>query len=266
MQVTQCYKLSRPHGCTALRASNTVLLALSVAALAAGCGGAKHAATTAAGTTGPAVTAASPATTAPADPGAATVRAYVRAARDGDTAALWRMLSTESQLRLGPTLARFRKGSGAIVADRTGAWRHYTVIVSERVTSEFGVVAIDGSRGAGGRPRAVEAIVLRLEGSRWRVELGSPVRVRLIGPDPAGPKQVVQQVAAAVTGRGGSGTAVMYVDGHTVNPAVAGTASNSTLFATFDPPLDPGRHTAVVFATVGRDAAATAWAFTALKG
>jgi hypothetical protein len=57
----------------------------------------------------------------------------------------------------------------------------------------------------------------------------------------------------------------MDVDGGTVNPQVRGTATNSTLFANFEPALGPGRHTVVVFAADGRDASATAWAFTAEK-
>ena len=34
------------------------------------------------------------------------------------------------------------------------------------------------------------------------------------------------------------------------------------MFASFDTALDPGRHTVVVFASDGREAAATGWAFT----
>jgi len=68
-----------------------------------------------------------------------------------------------------------------------------------------------------------------------------------------------------VVGRGGRGTAVMYLDGATLNPEVRGTATNSTLFANFDEALYPGRHTVVLFANAGREAAATAWAFTAAK-
>ncbi len=73
------------------------------------------------------------------------------------------------------------------------------------------------------------------------------------------------QIAAAVDGVGGSGTAVMYLDGQTLTPEVRATASNSTMFANFDSGLDPGRHTVVVFATANRDASATSWAFTVVK-
>src|SRR5258708_6643877 len=74
------------------------------------------------------------------------------------------------------------------------------------------------------------------------------------------------QVAAAITGPGGVGDASIWVDGLPVNDIhVARTAKNATVYANFDPALAAGRHTVVAFATVGRDAGATAWAFDALK-
>jgi len=199
---------------------------------------------------------------APADPGKAAVEAALAAAAAGKTDQLWGMLSTRSRQRLGPTLGRFRSGAGGELADRLGSLRNAKVIVSERITPELGIVAVDGRRN--GR-RAVDAVPLRLEGTGWKLELGSPVKIRPIGPLPGKHEPVVAQIAAAVTGPGGSGTAVMYLDGHTENPKVAGTSSNATLYANFDPALDPGRHTVVVFASDGGDAGATAWDFTAGK-
>ena len=199
---------------------------------------------------------------APADPGKAAVEAALAAAAAGKTDQLWGMLSTRSRQRLGPTLGRFRSGAGRELADRLGSLRNAKVIVSERITPELGIVAVDGRRN--GR-RAVDAVPLRLEGTGWKLELGSPVKIRPIGPLPGKHEPVVAQIAAAVTGPGGSGTAVMYLDGHTENPKVAGTSSNATLYANFDPALDPGRHTVVVFASDGGDAGATAWDFTAGK-
>lgn len=197
---------------------------------------------------------------APADPGKDAVEAAVGAAAAGKTDQLWAMLSTRSKQRLGPTLRRFENGAGAELVARFGSLRDPKVIVSERITPEFGVVAVDGRRNG---KRVVDAVPLRLEGTSWRLELGGPVKIRPIGPLPGTHEPVVAQIAAAVTGPGGTGTAVMYLDGHTENPKVAGTSSNSTLYANFDPPLDPGRHTVVVFANDGRDAGATAWDFTA---
>jgi hypothetical protein len=234
--------------------SNTVLLVVLAFALA-GCGGGKSVETTA-----PATTAPTPTTSA--DPGKAIVDAFWVAARLGNAQALWALLSTSTKERLGPTLDDFRKGRVTELAKGLGAFTSFRPIVSERVTPEFGMVAIDGFRLVReSRTRAVFAVVLRLEGSRWKVELGGPVKVRPIGPDPNARETVVAQVAGAVEGPGGAGTAVMYVDGQTENPHVAGTATNSTLYANFEPALDPGRHTVVLFAVDGREASATAWAF-----
>lgn len=239
------------------RVRRASLLLLGVA-LAAGCGGEKHP------TTAPVTPA--PVTTRSADPGRDAIEAFVAAARKGQVAALWGMLSTSARERLGPSLARFRTHAAVPLIERIGAFERFRTIVSERITPEFGVVAIDGSRLVeGAHERSVYALALRLEGTQWKVELGSPVIVRPIGPDPGARETVVAQVAAAVEGPGGAGTAVMYVDGETENPQVRGTASNSTLFANFEPALDPGRHTVVVFADDGREASATAWAFTVAK-
>jgi hypothetical protein len=197
---------------------------------------------------------------APKDPGKAAVEAAIAAAAAGKTDQLWAMLSSRSRQRLGPTLRRFENGAGGELVDRFGSLRDRRVIVSERITPEFGIVAIDGRRNG---KRSLLAVPLRLEGTGWRLELGGPVKIRPIGPLPGKHEPVVAQVAAAVTGPGGAGTAVMYLDGHTENPKVAGTTSNATLYANFEPPLDPGRHTVVVFASDGREAGATAWDFTA---
>jgi hypothetical protein len=221
----------------------------------AGCGGGKSAETTA-----PTTTRAT--TTASADPGKDAVDAFLAAAAAGRTEAIWGMLPTASKERLGPTLGEFKSGAGGELGDTIGSFRNVKVIVSERITDEFGVVAIDGRQNG---KRAVYAVPLRLEGARWELELGSPVKVRPIGPLPGAREPVVAQIAAAVTGPGGSGSAVMYLDGHTENPKVAGTSSNATLYANFVPALDPGRHTVVVFASDGGEAGATAWSFIAEK-
>jgi hypothetical protein len=255
MQVTQCYKPPKARRHARNRASNTVLLTLLVAATGfavAGCGGGKKAATTAPKTTAP------PVTTTSGDPGRDAIEAFAAAARTENAGAMWDLLSTETRARLGVTLAHFRTHAAATLAKRLGSFGRFGVIVSERVTPEFGVVAIDGGRD-------VYAVALRLEGAHWKVELGGPVKVRPIGPDPGAREQVVAQIAGAVQGPGGTGTAVMYLDGLTEHPEVRGTATNSTLFANFDPALDPGRHTVVLFANDGREASATAWSFTVAK-
>ena len=229
-------------------------LALLVALAVSGCGGTSTVTATMEEPT---------TTTVPADPGRAVVDALWLAARQGNAEALWALLSTSSKERLGPTLKDFRKGLAAELKAGLGAFTSIRPIVSERITPEFGVVAIDGRRDG---KRAVYAVALRIEGTSWKVELGGPVKIRPIGPDPGARETVVAQVAAAVEGPGGTGTALMYVDGQTqTNLQTRGTSSNATLFANFEPALDPGRHTVVVFASDGREASATAWAFTVAK-
>jgi hypothetical protein len=228
-------------------------LLLGAACLLAGCGDGGE----------PAATTAPPATVAPADPGRDAMESFVAAARRGSAVGMWRLLSAPSRDRLGPTLAAFRRSTAAELEEGVGSFDRFRVVVSERITPEFGVVAIDGPlRSEGTRGRGVYAAALRLEGTRWKLEVGGPVKVRPIGPDPGAREPVVAQVAAAVEGPGGTGTAVMYLDGATLDPQVRGTATNSTLFANLDQALDPGRHTVVVFGSDGREAAATAWAFT----
>lgn len=242
-----------------------VLLLALAAVLLGGCGG-KSAQPTTTNDFPPAPTT-SPTTTTSGDPGRDAVDAFVGAARAGRADAMWSMLSAASRRRLGPTLARFRAGGATRLAEDVGSFGPYKVIVSERITPEFGVVAIDGTRVVEGkRVRDVYAAALRLEGEQWKLELGGPVKVRAVGPDPGAHERVVAQIAAAVAGKGGGGTAVVYVDGLTENPKVYGTASNSTLVVNYEPALDRGRHTVVVFSAVGRDASATGWWFTAAKG
>ena len=225
--------------------------------LLAGCGGdSKSAAKTAA----PRAT-----TTSSGDPGRDVIEAFVAAAHAARAKAMWGLLSTATKQRVGP-YTRFRDHSARELAEGVGSFGRFRVIVSERITPEFGVVAIDGSRVAEGvRSRDVYAVALRLEGSAWRVELFSPVEVRPIGPDPGAHEDVVAQVAASVSGVGGAGTSVLYLDGHAESPKVYGTASNSTVAVDFEPALDPGWHTVVVFGSVGRNASATGWWFTVAR-
>jgi hypothetical protein len=225
-----------------------------LAAVLAGCGG--GAKETTSGVTPP-----PPLPTTSGDPGKDAITALVAAAREGRADAMWSMLSSPTKRRLGP-LPRFRAHAAKSLGEQLGSLGRFTVIVSERITSEFGVVAIDGARVvAGRRQKDVYAAALRLEGSAWKFELGSPVHVRAIGPDPGAHEDVVAQIAAAVSGEGGVGSAVIYVDGLTENPKVYGTQRNSTLVVNYEPALDAGRHTVVVFGNVGSDASATAWWF-----
>jgi hypothetical protein len=107
----------------------------------------------------------------------------------------------------------------------------------------------------------VYAAPLRLEGTTWKLELGGPVQIRPLGPLPGKTEDVVAQIGAAVEGPGGDANVLVYRDGATEQPQVRGSTTNVTTFVNFDQGLAPGRHTAIVAATEGREAGATAWDF-----
>src|SRR5581483_9343039 len=75
------------------------------------------------------------------DPGKDAVDALVAAARAGKVQAIWGMLSPEAKHNLGPTLGEFQSGAGGELADSLASFRSYKVVVSERITPEFGVGA-----------------------------------------------------------------------------------------------------------------------------
>ena len=227
-------------------------LVLVVLALA-GCGGGKSTQPTTVETVK------LPTATTSGDPGKNAIGAFVAAAKAGKTDAMWGMLSSEAKSRVGPTFGEFKSGAGGELADWLSGFGDYKVIVSERLTPEFGIVAIDDGK-------QVYAVPLRLEGTRWKVELGSPVQIRPLGPLPGATEPVVAQIGAAVKGPGGDVNVVLYRDGATEQPQVRGSATDVTAFANFDPALPAGRHTVVVAATEGREAGATAWVFTIRKG
>ena len=182
----------------------------------------------------------------------------------GKTDALWGMLSTavEAAPRADARRVQERRRRSS---SRTQS-RLLRRLQGDRLGAAHAGVRDRRDRRPTERQARVYAVPLRLEGTSWRVELGGPVDGAAARPAPgeaASPSS--RRSPPRSTGPGGSGTAVIYLDGHTENPKVAGTSSNATLFANFEPPLDPGRHTVVVFASDGGDAGATAWEFTAGK-
>ena len=130
-------------------------LVLVVLALT-GCGGGKSTAPTTVETVKLPTT-----TTTSGDPGKDAIGAFVAAAKAGKTDAMWGMLSSAAKSRVGPTLGEFKSGAGGELADALSGFGDYKVIVSERLTPEFGIVAIDDGK-------QVYAVPLRLEGSAGR--------------------------------------------------------------------------------------------------
>jgi hypothetical protein len=95
----------------------------------------------------------------------------------------------------------------------------------------------------------------------WRVELGSPVRIDVLGPPPGSRGEFAKQIGVEKHGAGGAGVAVLYLDGVTLDAQTASDADSATIFANFETALEPGRHTAVAFTSAAGEAAARAWTF-----
>jgi hypothetical protein len=204
-------------------------IALSILTLAAGCGGSGK-------------------RPAPPDPGRQVLGAFLRAAARGDEAAMRKLLSPQSSRRVSDAqLARLRRRLAPMA-------RRYLVVVSERITGAFGVVAIVSRTSS-------YAGALRRVGRRWRVEVGGPVRVRALGPDPATRQRQVRQIAAAVTGATGKGYALLWLDGLPLPAKTARLGTSLTLYANLPSRVLRGRHAVVAFANEGNHASALAWTF-----
>jgi hypothetical protein len=216
-----------------VRLRNTVLLALAGALAVAGCGSSDGEAPP----TATSVTATQPTTgSSPAQPEATVSRFLQR-----PSAAL---LSPESRTRVSISLLRSRYSGLA------GA----KVGVSQRITDEFGVVAVTkGTRAA--------AFAMRLVGEKWLIELGGPLSIEPLGPRPGAREPVVAQIGAEVKGVHGSVTATMWLDRQSLDPKIYPGTASATVYASFDPPVERGRHVAVVFASTAADASALAWTF-----
>ena len=128
------------------------------------------------------------------------------------------------------------------------------VQVSENLDGVFGLVAL--SRG----PHAY-AVPFRHEGSLWRVELPGPLRIGQLRQPPGSRGKFLRQIAVETHGPGGAGLALIYVDGVTLDAKAYAGPNSATIYANFESQLEPGRHTAVAFASTGTAAAARAWTF-----
>jgi hypothetical protein len=225
-------------------------LGLSVAVVAVGCGGEEGDGATSTQTT----TVAS----ASQDPGLDAVRQMIRAVGSHDRVALWGLLSAPARRGLGPTLPAFRRRGGRELERRLRyfAAHPYRMVVSERITGRFGLIAIASGRIAFAAP-------LRLEHGTWKLEPGrGPLAIRAIGPE-QGSVGRVRQIAYEVTGTPEGATAVLYVDGVTLLSKEAATTKTATVYSNLDAPLTPGLHNTVAFATHGDAAVAKAWTFLA---
>jgi hypothetical protein len=191
-----------------------------------------------------------------ADPGKAALTALVRAAKKDDGKAMWNLLSTASQRRLGG-YESFRTG-GAEALERSlapFADKDLEPFVSQSVSAPFGIVAVRSGTNALVFP-------LRHEQGAWKIETSGPLTFQIIGPSP-GSTGRVSQVAVEVGSPGVVDDAVVWVDGELIPPTLAPAKGRATVFASLARALPPGTHAAVVYAVQGNDAGAEAWTFNA---
>jgi hypothetical protein len=198
-------------------------------------------------------------TTATPDPGRVAVAALIQAASHDDREALWNVLSTPSQKRLGPTYAAFAAGPATVIEQALKPFESKTLapLISQSVSQEFGLVAIrNGSKAL--------AFPLRREASGWKVETPGPITFQILGPQP-GSRGAVAQVAVEIKSPGVIGDVVLFVDGKPVQPNLTPKPGDATAFANLSKALPPGVHIAVAYAQEGSNAGAEAWTFTATK-
>jgi hypothetical protein len=186
---------------------------------------------------------------APPDPGRDTIDAVIHAAGERNEKAVRALLSPATQRRLGDA------GTARLTRRLAPFARGYGVLVSERITDDFGLVAVIGRPGAFGA-------ALRATGDGWRVELAGPVRVTPLGPDPGARERRVRQIAAAIEGGSGTGAALLYLDGAPLPTAkVYRFADKLSVVANLATTVPPGRHSVVAFANRGANATGIAWTF-----
>jgi len=219
----------------------------------------------------PATTEAAPTTTEPepfpdVKPGQVLAR-FVRAARARNTRGLWQLLSAPSQRRLGPTFEGFAARAAPGLARQVGVFvpGRSRVFLDEPITSTFAVAAYGGRTTIGeGNPFGSYAAALRLEDGGWRIELGGPVQLSPLGPDPGSSKRGTFQLAAGVEANAAVAEAGIWLDGRSVpgRTAGAGDARQVTLFGDSTGRIPRGPHAVVAFASTFADATALAWMFT----
>lgn len=233
-------------------------VAALVAGLAlAGCGGGTAEPEASAGAAGPPVV-----TRADPGPGQTLVR-FVRAARRGDAAALWSLLSVPTRESGGPTLDQFRRGLARSLRAGPGTLEPGArVLLSRRVGSRFAVAALAGERIVDGEPEQLNyAAAFVSEDGAWRVELDAVVFGSL-EPEPLDGVEARPQLRARAASGGSIEVLLLWLDGRAVpGEATADTPFQATAFARADRSLAPGRHDVVAFAATRDAAGAVAWPF-----
>ena len=190
---------------------------------------------------------------------------FVRAAAADDLQTMWGLLSVSSQRRLGPSLEVFRTGAGRTLATELGRFvgGRSRVFLEEPINAAFAVAAYGGRTAVGSRrPFATYAVALRLEDAGWRIELGGPVQIRPLGPDPGERQSGPFQLAAGVRANAPIVEGGLWLDGQAVPGRTAGSRpSDVTMFSDSQGRIPAGPHAVVAFAATFADASALAWNF-----
>jgi hypothetical protein len=182
---------------------------------------------------------------------------FVRAAARRDENRMWERLSEPSRRRLGPTRGDFRRRAArALEQELVLLGRRHELVLSQAITATFAVAAV--ARGS-----TVYAAALRLERGLWRVELGSPIRIEPLRPDPGETVSRRTQLAAEVTAGSPILEAGLWLDGLAFPSRGGGPTPNALTMFGETPTLPRGRHTVVAFASTAAHAAARAWPFQA---
>ena len=200
-----------------------------------------------------------------APPPGPTLEEFVAAARAGDADAMWALLSAPTQERLGPTAAEFRRGQGRRLQTSLGSFieGRSAVFVDEQVSANFAVAALGGRQTIRGKERrGAFAAALRYEDGDWRLELGGPVKLEALVPDPGEVENENAQLAAGVAADAAILEGGLWLDGDAVAGESGGTDDRHITFYS-DPvtDLERGPHAAVAFASTADDASALAWLF-----
>lgn len=198
---------------------------------------------------------------------ASTLRAFVEAAGKGDAPRMWGLLSKQAQRRLGPDLVRFRKGTAVELTEGVGAFARaggYRVRLSDTLSDTWAIAVITGRRTVEMQTEdGAYGVALRGDRGTWRLELGGPVRLRILGPHAGevvtyvGPQTAVEAKApTAIEG------AILYADGKPVDARSGGLNSRAiTFFGNATAVKAKGVHFAAALAVTATEGSAVAWAF-----
>ncbi|MGE5691467.1 MAG: hypothetical protein ACM33B_13000 [Pseudomonadota bacterium] len=227
----------------------------ALALLAAGCGGGGGDAAEAGVPVAPVG-----GTPAPA-PGRVLVR-FVEAANREDAAAMWPLLSPETQETMGPTLPEFRRGLAFDVHNDVSTFRSMPRVVLSRRVGRWAVATVTGDRvrDDGEQERWAYGAAFRLVDGRWRLELGG-VAFAGLHPVPNDEEDATPVLRAEADASGRLLRAAFWLDGAPQRVVRVGSRPFSGAFRGDPQGVAPGFHVVTVLATTPDTAAAVAWPF-----